>query len=219
MAGVTDIWMFVLAGLLVNVTPGPDMAVIMARSAQLGWRGGAASALGVGGGCFVHILAATLGLSAVIATSATAFTVLKLAGALYLVALGVWILWRSLRNTSGKAATATLRDDRPASPSLSAVFWQGFITNVLNPKVAIFFLAFVPQFISTDTPDKAWTFALLGLIFNINGTIWNLAVALVSARAARTAHASASFRKWIDCALGGLFVILGARLAVFDRAP
>src|SRR5688572_6806624 len=146
--GVHDLPLFILAGLLLNITPGADLALIGARSAGQGFRSGAAAALGVGAGCFVHVAAAALGLSALVASSATAFTVLRWVGAAYLVWLGIGLL----RSDGAGAAAAT-----PA-PALSTwrSFVQGFLTNALNPKVALFFLAFLPQFIETNAPHKGW---------------------------------------------------------------
>src|SRR5262249_13739892 len=149
MLGIQDFWIFVLAGLLLNVTPGPDTAYIVGRSAQLGWRGGATAALSIGAGCFVHITAAALGLSAILATSAFAFSVVKWMGAVYLVYIGVRML-----TARGPDAPSDRTDGPRRGVSLRTVFWQGFLTNVLNPKVALFFLAFLPQFIRPDAPSK-----------------------------------------------------------------
>jgi threonine/homoserine/homoserine lactone efflux protein len=210
MPGITDLWLFVAAGLLLNVSPGPDMALVMARSAQLGARAGAAAALGIGAGCLVHIAAAALGLSAILATSATAFTLVKLAGAAYLIWVGVAML----RHPAAPAAGGPVAD---ASTSLGAVFVQGLLTNLLNPKVALFFLAFLPQFIAADAPSKAMAFVTLGLIFNLTGTAWNLGVAWFAARVSSALGAGSVLRTWIDRALGAMFVGLGVRLAVLER--
>lgn len=219
MPGITDLWLFILAGLLLNLTPGPDMALIMARSAQRGWPGGAAAALGVGAGCLVHIAAATLGLSAILATSAAAFTIVKLAGAAYLVWIGIGMLRSSFRATPiPHHLPDEVRATRaPEATDLHTIFLQGMLTNALNPKVALFFLAFLPQFIAADAPSKALAFVILGLIFNINGTIWNLGVARAAAQAASALEAGGAMRMWIERALGAMFVALGARLAALER--
>lgn len=209
--GITDLWLFILAGLLLNATPGPDMALIVARSAQYGVRAGVAAALGVGAGCFVHITAAALGLSAVLLTSATMFTLLKWLGAAYLMYLGVRMLWGSFRpGDTGAAAAGDARG------SLSGIFFQGLLTNALNPKVAIFFLAFLPQFISAQAPSKVLTFILLGLLFNANSTVFNVAVAWAAGRAS-SSPAVGSLRPWLERTIGALFLGLGARLALADR--
>jgi threonine/homoserine/homoserine lactone efflux protein len=209
MSGIHDFWLFVLAGFLLNVTPGPDMALVMGRSLRDGARAGAVAALGIGAGAFVHIAAAAVGLSVLIASSALAFTVIKWVGAAYLIVVGLRLL---LSPSAGDAAGgATLP---PAS--LRSVFLQGFLTNVLNPKVALFFLAFLPQFIDPAAPSKALAFVVLGLVFNLTGTAWNLAVAWAASRLARL-PAFARVRAWLDRVLGALFLGLGVRLALAER--
>jgi threonine/homoserine/homoserine lactone efflux protein len=210
MLGIHDFGLFVVAGLLLNITPGPDMAYIVARSAALGWRAGAVAALAISAGCFVHIAAAALGVSALIAASALAFSLLKWIGAAYLVYIGIMML---RAGTASAEAPATRMEQ--AAP-LRAIFWQGFLTNALNPKVALFFLAFLPQFIRADAPSKPLAFAALGLVFNLNSAIWNLAVAAFAARLAAT-RPYARAQLWLQRAIGGLFILLGLRLALSER--
>ena len=207
MFGIHDLPVFVAAGLMLNIMPGPDSLLIMARSASQGWRAGSAAALGIGAGTFVHIFAAALGLSAVLATSATAFTVIKLLGAAYIL----YMAWGLLR--SKPAAPVTVA---PVLPPLSwhRIFAQGFLTNVLNPKVAIFFLAFVPQFIAADAPNKALAFIVLGCIFNLNGMLWCHALALFTAQASARIKLPATATLWLNRVTGGLFVWLGIKLAL-----
>jgi len=208
MLGIHDFWLFVFAGFLLNVTPGPDMALVMGRAMRDGTRAGAVAALGIGAGAFVHIAAAAVGLSVLIASSALAFTVIKWVGAAYLIVVGLRLL---LSSSGGSEGTGPLP---PAS--LRSVFLQGFLTNVLNPKVALFFLAFLPQFIDRDAPSKALAFVVLGLAFNVTGTAWNLAVAWAASRMARL-PAFAAARSWLDRVLGALFLGLGVRLALAER--
>jgi threonine/homoserine/homoserine lactone efflux protein len=208
--GIHDLWLFILSGLILNISPGPDTAYIVGRSAQLGWKGGATAALGIGAGGLVHVIAAALGISALLAASATAFTVVKLLGAAYLVYIGM----KMLLSRDGQGTGQEI-EQRPIS--LTAVFQQGFITNVLNPKVALFFLAFLPQFIETHAPFKVLAFLSLGLIFDFNGTLWNLLVAWLSARVAIVVHNTGRVHRWIGRALGTLFIYLGIRLAVAQR--
>jgi threonine/homoserine/homoserine lactone efflux protein len=210
MLGIHELWLFIISGLLLNVTPGPDTAYIVGRSVQLGWRGGAAAALGIGAGCLVHVLAAALGISALLATSSTAFTVVKWAGAVYLCFVGVKML------LSRPDAPAEEVAPRREVIALSRVFRQGALTNILNPKVALFFLAFLPQFVAADSPHKAAAFLLLGLIFVFNGTLWCLGVAAFAARAAGRIRQSGQALRWINRALGGLFVYLGVRVAMIQ---
>jgi len=207
-AGVHDLPLFIAAGLLLNITPGADLALIGARSAGHGFRSGAAAALGVGAGCFVHVAAAALGLSALIASSATAFTVLRWVGAAYLVWLGIGLL-RS--RSDGQAAVAP-------SPSTGAgrSFAQGFLTNALNPKVALFFLAFLPQFIEANAPHKGWAFIALGTLFAFNGTVVNVAFAALVAHVRHVFSGPRSIGRWVSRGVGALFVALGVRLALFE---
>ncbi|MCW5659362.1 MAG: LysE family translocator [Burkholderiaceae bacterium] len=208
MPGVHDLPLFIAAGLLLNITPGADLALIGARSAGHGFRSGAAAALGVGAGCFVHVTAAALGLSALIASSATAFTVLRWLGAAYLVWLGIGLL-----RGGGAAADASA-----PSPAMTAwrSFMQGFLTNALNPKVALFFLAFLPQFIDANAPHKGWAFVALGTVFAFNGTIVNVAFAALVAQMRRAVSGPGSIGRWVSRGVGALFVALGVRLAFFE---
>ncbi|HEY9455881.1 MAG TPA: LysE family translocator [Bradyrhizobium sp.] len=206
--GIHQLWLFVLSGVLLNVTPGPDTAYIIGRSVQMGWRGGAAAAIGICCGCLVHVFAAAVGLSALLMASSAAFTVLKWVGAAYLLFTGLQML---LSRPSPVAETAA-----PAESSLSRVFWQGALTNVLNPKVALFFLAFLPQFVAADSAHKTLAFLLLGLIFISTGTLWCLGIAAFAARAASRIRQSAGAMAWVNRLLGGLFVYLGIRVAMLE---
>jgi threonine/homoserine/homoserine lactone efflux protein len=211
MLGIHGLWLFIVSGLLLNVTPGPDTAYIVGRSVQLGWRGGAAAALGVSAGCLVHVFAAAIGLSALLAASSAAFTLVKWAGAAYLCFMGVkMLLSRQPAPDDGVATTAG------GAISLRQVFWQGALTNALNPKVALFFLAFLPQFVAADSPHQALAFLLLGLIFIFNGTLWCLGVAAFAARAASRVRQSGRGLALLHRALGGLFVYLGVRVALLQ---
>jgi threonine/homoserine/homoserine lactone efflux protein len=209
--GIHDLWLFVVAGILLNVTPGPDMALVIARSTQLGTLAGMVAALGISAGLLVHIIAAAIGVSAVIVASAAAFAVLKWIGTLYLIYLGIQMLRSSLQ--TGKSP------EQPQSHSpidLRHVFVQGFLTNVLNPKIALFFLAFLPQFVDTDVPSKAVAFMSLGLLFNIVGTAWNFGVAWF-AGALTSSKRYARIRIWLERGIGVLFVGVGVRLALVER--
>jgi threonine/homoserine/homoserine lactone efflux protein len=208
MLGIHGFWLFVISGLLLNITPGPDTAYIVGRSVQLGWRGGVAAVLGISCGCLVHVFGAAIGLSALLAASGAAFAVVKLIGAAYLLYTGFKMLL-SRPQEIGAAAAA-----RSAGISLRQVFSQGALTNVLNPKVALFFLAFLPQFVAADSPSKAAAFVLLGLIFVFNGTLWCLGVAAFAAQAAGRIRQSGRALLWINRVLGGLFMYLGVRVAM-----
>jgi len=209
MLGIHELWLFILSGLLLNITPGPDTAYILGRSIRLGWRGGAAAAIGICCGCLVHVFGAAIGLSALLMASSTAFTVLKLAGAAYLLFTGIQMLLSRARPLADVAAQG-------GETSLRKVFWQGALTNVLNPKVALFFLAFLPQFVAVDSPHKPLAFLLLGAIFLFSGTLWCLGIAAFAAKAASRIRRSEGVMAWINRALGGLFVYLGFRVALLE---
>ncbi len=203
MLGIHDLPLFIVSGLLLNLMPGPDSLYIMSQSARQGWRAGFAAAQGIGTGVLVHIGAAALGLSALLATSATAFGVVKLLGAAYLLYLG----WQSLR-PSAPAATTAAQAAAEARP-LGRIFWQGFLTNALNPKVALFFLAFMPQFIAPQAPHKALAFIALGLLFNFNGMLWCHLLAWLTAGARNRLRLPLAWRRRME--QGGVRLALSGR--------
>jgi threonine/homoserine/homoserine lactone efflux protein len=198
---------FMAAGLALNVTPGPDMLYVAARSTAEGRRAGIVSALGIGAGTLVHITALALGLSAVLAAVPVVYDVVRFAGAAYLVWLGVRAL---LRPSAAPAETAIT----PAP--LGAVFRQGVITNVLNPKVALFFLAFLPQFVDPARGSAAAQIVALGLLFDTSGTIVNALVAIAASRAGGVLRRGRAGHV-LQRVTGGVFVLLGARLALASR--
>ena len=208
MLGTHDLLLFVGSGLLLNITPGPDTLYIVGRSTAQGFRAGIVAALGIGAGTLVHISAAAFGLSAILAASAEAFTVIKLVGAAYLIYVGISLALSS-RPPLDNAPRARL-----APAALYSVFMQGFLTNVLNPKVALFFLAFLPQFVDADAADKPLAFLFLGLVFNVNGTLWNILVAWSAARMTAGLRHRAAVLRWFNRCVGGIFVALGIRLAI-----
>ena len=210
MAGVQNLWLFVVSGLLLNIAPGPDSLFIMARSATQGWRAGFVATAGIGTGVWVHVLAAALGLSALLATSATAFAVVKIIGAVYLAWIGLGML-------RSRAAASAAVAEPPRRLAFAAIYRQGFLTNVLNPKVALFFLAFVPQFIAHDAASKPLAFIVLGAIFAFNGMLWCLALALFTAFASRRINAGPALARWLDRTMGAVFVALGVKLALASR--
>lgn len=219
MTGIHDLALFVLAGLLLNLTPGPDLAYIAARSAAGGLRDGVAAVAGITAGCLVHTVAAALGLSALLATSALAFDVVKWCGAAYLVYAGVRLVVASSRPESTPTSILTaLRNEAPVPRSRPVrIFREALVINVFNPKVALFFLAFLPQFIATDAPAKALSFIVLGALFNFNSLFVNLPVAWLASRAGRHLRARARALQWLQRATGGVFIALGVRLAASAR--
>ena len=235
---------FIVAGWLLNLTPGPDVLYIVSNALRSGTRAGIVAGLGITAGCFVHIFAAAVGVGALLAASATAFTVLKWLGAAYLLWMGVRMLFSRAGGGNG-AAIAAAQAAPHQEASLRAVFLGGFWTNVLNPKVAIFFLAFVPQFIAPGTENKALAFVLLGVLFNVNAipvnTFWALAASWMARRvgavAARRRAApkageppwgAASTRSderggmlsgmhWLDRVAGAMFIGFGLKLAFTEQ--
>lgn len=210
--GIHDLALFIGAGLLLNITPGADMLYVGGHAASGGRRAGMLAALGIGAGCLVHVALAALGLSAVLAASDLAFTVVKWVGAAYLVWMGIGML-RARASPQNPSAAAPERKGR-------SVFWRGVLTNVLNPKVALFFLAFLPQFISPQSQHPAWAFGLLGLLFTANGTLVTLAFAwLAGSLGERYAGRGGAGRAglWLQRAAGAVFVGLGIRLALSGR--
>jgi threonine/homoserine/homoserine lactone efflux protein len=194
---------FLVAALMLNIAPGPDMLYVIGRSVGQGRKAGVVSALGIFAGCWVHILAAAVGIAALLRSSPLAFNIVRYAGAGYLVYLGVKIILQR----------GHLEAREFAPESLGNIFRQGVITNVLNPKVALFFLAFLPQFIDTTRGSAALQIILLGLIFDAGGTLVNLVVAYAGGTAGdllRRSPRLAEIQKWFS---GLVFIGLGARLA------
>jgi threonine/homoserine/homoserine lactone efflux protein len=202
--------LFMAAVLVLNATPGVDLLLTVSRTAQSGVRAGIMAAMGINVGCALHALAAAFGLAALLAWSATAFSLLKWAGAAYLL----WLAFGMLRGAwRGPVATSTA--DAAAAPppaSAAADFRRGLLTNLLNPKVALFMLAFLPQFIPASSAHKTLDFLSLGLLFIAQSTLFLLAVVLLTARLAQVSALARSARA-LQAAAGLLFIALAARLA------
>jgi threonine/homoserine/homoserine lactone efflux protein len=203
---ISNFWLFALASLALNITPGNDMLYVATRSTSQGIKAGMVSSLGIAAGCMVHILAAVIGLSALIAQSAIAFNVIKYIGAAYLIYLGV-------RALLSKTATFNV-DAKTGKLTYTKIFWQGVFTNVLNPKVALFFLAFLPQFINISA-KHAWPQILfLGTWFNVGGTIINIIVAIVFGKLGNWFNKSVWFKKWQNKVTGLILIVLGVKVGV-----
>ena len=209
MLGTHDLPLFIATAFVLYATPGVDMLFTLTRTWQHGWRAGIAAALGITCGCVVHTLAAALGLAALLAASAVAFTVIKWLGALYLL----WLAWGMLRAAVCDAAPAPITV--PAAP-LRQIFLQGFLTNVLNPKVALFFLALLPQFIAAEASNKAAAFLFLGAVFVAGGAMFLFALVAVAQRV-RTLPTGRIARRGLNAAGGALFAALAVRLVQAER--
>jgi threonine/homoserine/homoserine lactone efflux protein len=214
MFGTQDLAIFIVSGLLLNIAPGPDSLFIMARSALQGWRAGSIAALGIGSGTLVHIFAAALGVSAILATSSNAFLVLKCLGAIYLVYIGIRLALSKQHFPEESASP----NSKSYEMSYRKIYIQGFLTNVLNPKVAVFFLAFVPQFISPEAAHKSLAFIILGLIFNFNGMLWCHFLAITTAFASKRIQVSNVVASWLNKLTGVIFVSLGIKLAFTQQS-
>jgi threonine/homoserine/homoserine lactone efflux protein len=206
MFGTQHLVLFMVSGILLNLTPGQDTLYIVGRSVSQGQRAGFLSVLGIVAGCAVHTVAAAFGLSALLATSAHAFTVVKIAGAVYLGYLGIRMMFERVE--------ATIADF--VHESDWTIFRAGLLTNLLNPKVALFFLAFLPQFVAPDASSRILAFLFLGGVFIFNGTIWCVILVWCAAAMSRRLRQRGSSGLILKKATGALFVGLGLRLAVSE---
>ena len=229
MFGTHDLWLFSVTVLVLNATPGVDLMLTLTRTLQHGVRGGLAAAFGVMAGCVVHALAAAFGLAALLAASAAAFAAVKWAGAAYLL----WLAFGMLRvaaagvaasgETSAPGGPAAMASPFAASSCSSAAassdwrfFRQGLLTNALNPKVALFFLALLPQFIDSEALHKTLAFLFLGAWFIVQGALFLVGFVLLVAPLARS-RPSATTLRILNAAGGTLFVALAAKLAFSSR--
>jgi RhtB (resistance to homoserine/threonine) family protein len=212
LAGGHELLLFVASALVLAATPGVDLLLTVTRTLQGGRRAGIATALGICSGCVVHSLAAAFGLATLLAVSGTAFTLVKWLGAAYLL----YLAYGMLRSTWRSGAAQAPAEAAP-SRSMATDFRVGLLTNVLNPKVALFFLAFLPQFVAPGTPSKTLAFLALGAVFVAVGAAFLLAVVLVTARLRRFGHAP-RLRRWLNALAGGLFAALAVRLLFARQA-
>ena len=206
---IENFWVFALTALMLNLTPGNDMLYVAARSTSQGSRAGIVSSLGIMLGCMVHIIAAMVGLSAVIARSALAFDIIKYIGAAYLIYLGVRALLSKKKSLHINSAIK--------KRSLKNIFWQGVLTNVLNPKVALFFLAFLPQFINLQQSNTALQILFLGTWFNVGGTLVNIIVSLLFGKVGKLLSSSARFIQWQERITGTILIALGIKVALSSK--
>jgi threonine/homoserine/homoserine lactone efflux protein len=222
--GTHSLGVFAATVFVVNATPGVDMMFTLANTLRRGVAGGIAAALGIVAGCVVHTLVAAFGLAALLAASATAFALVKWAGAAYLVWLAIGMLRAGAAASAPVGEGAGRLDGDDATPAaaretdrgLLRLFRQGLLTNVLNPKIAIFFLALLPQFIDAGAADKLVAFLFLGAWFVVQGALFMIAFVLLVAPLRRW-RASPAWRRGLNVAGAGIFVWLAARLALVER--
>ena len=203
------VFAFLAAGIAVIVLPGPAVLYIVARSVHQGRRAGVLSALGVAVGGLVHVVAACLGVSALVLSSAVTFSIVKYAGAAYLLFLGV-------RTLTGRAAEHQLAAPLPVP--LRKVFWQGTMVNVLNPKTALFFLAFLPQFVQVERGAPGLQTLMLGMAFVTLAFASDSAYALLSGSLRRRVHGFTGLRTQRYLA-GGIYLALGVGAAAVNADP
>lgn len=209
MHGIENYFGFILAGVLLNLTPGADTLYILTRSISQGRRAGIYSVLGISTGILIHTILASLGLSAILAKSAFLFNLVKYIGVAYLFYLGVKMIMDKknlFENQNQKIETSNLRK----------VFQQGLITNVLNPKVALFFLSFLPQFINPANTEGPIPFLLLGLTFLTTGTLWCFLLAYSSSLITQTLRNNDKIGKMMQKLSGLVFIGLGIKI-VMDK--
>ncbi|HYE53563.1 MAG TPA: LysE family translocator [Chitinophagaceae bacterium] len=206
---INNFWVFALAALMLNLTPGNDMIYVATRSTGQGVKAGIVSALGITAGCMGHIFAAVIGLSAILAKSALAFDIIKYLGAAYLVYLGIKSLLSKRKSFTVQADTA--------KHSYKKIFWQGVITNMLNPKVALLFLAFLPQFINVDNGAAHWQILFLGTWFNTSGLLVNVLIALLFGKIGGWLSNSPRFVQWQERITGVMLIALGIKVATTNR--
>jgi RhtB (resistance to homoserine/threonine) family protein len=203
LVGITSFGLFLLTALLMNITPGTDTMYIVSRSVSQGKKAGIYSVLGISTGSLVHTFLAAVGLSVILTTSAVLFTIIKIIGAGYLIYLGVRMLIQ-------KSSNLELKDTK--SMSLKKIYTQGLLTNVTNPKVALFFISFLPQFISGDNSNGPLPFIILGLSFVMTGTVWCLLVAIFSSYATKKLRNNPKVEFILNKITGIIFIGLGIKL-------
>ncbi|TBU74733.1 LysE family translocator [Phytopseudomonas daroniae] len=208
MFGIEHFALFLAATLALKLTPGPDMLYIASRSSAQGTTAGLVSSLGIGAGCLVHIVAAAFGLSALLMMSAVAFSVVKWVGVVYLIWLGIQLIrsgWRIEQRTSLQEA------------GLRQIFLQGVLVNVFNPKVALFFIAFLPQFAHPASPAFIWEILFLGLLFTFCGTLINAGVAVLGGYFGNRVGQNPTWRRWQQSVAGAVIMAMGVGLALSER--
>ena len=206
MLGIHHYWLFIATAVLLIITPGQDTFFILGRSLSGGRAAGVAAALGISTGTVVHTIAAALGLSALLATSPFAFMAVKFAGAAYLIFIGLRALLSRASSLPGEQAPSEIDGRRSA-------FRQGVLTNLLNPKVALFFLALMPQFIDAGSSRKVGAFLVLGLTFVTLGVIWVVMLAVAAAKLRGAFLRRPSMAAVLNRVAGTVFIALGLKLA------
>ena len=205
---------FLTVAVLLNLSPGPDIAFILAQTAKHGTRTGFHAMFGIWMGAFIHVLLAAIGLSAILATSATAFTLVKWVGAAYLFWLGI----QAIRSSGGSFVTDSITNENSRKTHDKRVFRQGILVAALNPKVAIFFLAFLPQFVVEGAGSVSAQLFLHGSLIIMVAAFIEPPLVLLGAKLTHRLKENPHIAMWLDRGLGSLFIVLGVRLAFSERS-
>jgi threonine/homoserine/homoserine lactone efflux protein len=208
MFNIENFYLFFTVSIVINLSPGPDMIYTAARSLSQGTRAGIFSALGIFVGCLFHITAAVFGLSRIIEESVFLFSIIKYAGAVYLIYLGVRSFFSKKKIKKGIEVLSPLTDRR--------IFFQGMLTNILNPKVALFFLSFLPQFINPESTHLKENISFLGLWFDVQGTLILIIVATLTGAFKNILQRNNAFWNWQKKITGLILFGLGLRM-LFSR--
>ncbi|MTI33419.1 LysE family translocator [Xanthovirga aplysinae] len=208
MPGIIDYTTFILTAILINITPGVDFMYILGKSIPLGRKSGVVSALGISTGRLINVLGAAFGLSILLAESAMAFNLIKYLGVIYLLFLGGKALFsKSTKNWPMKMSS-------PQKNKHNRIFISGLLTNILNPKMPIFFLAILPQFIDQEYNNSLVPFLILGLTFCTTGTIWSLSLALFSAHFSKKVQTNPRTGHWLERIKGAVFIAFALKLSL-----
>ena len=210
MTGIIHFETFLLTGILLNITPGNDTIFILSKSIGQGKKAGIVSALGIGTGSFIHTILAALGLSLIIAKSILLFNIIKYAGATYIIYIG-------LKMFLDKNQLNTDISDKNEAVNYRKIYRDAIITNVLNPKVALFFIAFLPQFIDPTFKNTVWPFLVLGITFITTGTIWCLILAIFAASIFGKLKRRKNVSDYVHKISGIALIALGIKVAFFNK--
>lgn len=199
--------LFIGASIVLVLVPGPDMAYMLGRTIAQGRKAGVLAAIGFNLGGYVHMLASVFGLSAILATSPVAFTAVKMLGACFLT-------WIGLQAIFGSSGSLKLGDGKGEKRQALTILWQGFLSDVLNPKVALFFLAYLPQFVNVESPNRTMQLLILGVTLNVIAIAINLILVHFSSAATARLRENGKIALWLNRAMGAAFILLGIRLAL-----
>lgn len=204
---------YLAAATLLALTPGPDTMFVLASSASGGSRAGIAATLGISTGGLVHAAAATFGISALIAASPEAFDTIRIVGAVYLLAIGIQAFMR-LRKAATQGAAALV-----AASTLGVAYRRGLLTNISNPKVILFYVAFLPQFANPALGHVPFQILLLGFTQMVIGALWLMTLALAAGSAAERLAGNGRMRRWLDGVAGSVYILLALRIFLLERRP